>query len=75
MQIFGRRDSQEALGSRSGRHEEGLEGVVGEHVGLGEGGAVFVDHRDSVTARRERLVPADAVGADLVEVDDPEPRQ
>jgi hypothetical protein len=57
----------------SRRDEYGLEGVVGEHVWLGEGGAVLIDHRDGVAARRERLVPVRTVGADLVEVDDPEP--
>jgi hypothetical protein len=59
--------------SWSRRDEYGLERVIGEHVGLGEGGAVLVDHRDGVAARGERLVPVRAVGADLVEVDDPEP--
>jgi ABC-2 type transport system ATP-binding protein len=57
----------------SGCDGDGLEGVIGEHVGLGEGGAVLVGHRDGVAARGEWLVPVCAVGADLVKVDDPEP--
>ena len=59
---------------RSGRYKYGLEGVVGEPDGPGEGGAVLVDHGDGV-ARRERPSATRRVGADFVEVDDPKAGQ
>ncbi len=58
----------------SGRCKHGLEGVVGEPDGPGESPAVLVDHGDSL-ARRERPRTTRRVGADFVEVDDPEAGQ
>ena len=59
---------------RSGRRIHGLEGEVVEPDRPGEDPAVLVDHGDGV-ASRQRPGATRCVGADLVEVDDPEARQ